>query len=66
MPRKEGGAADGNPGADYYVVRGGDTLERIAMKCYGDETLGRSIFIANRHILPDPRHIEPGQKLLLP
>jgi len=52
--------------AHYYVVRRGDTLRKIAMRFYGDEALSRSIFIANRNVLSDPCHLEPGQKLLLP
>ncbi|MFO1503522.1 MAG: LysM peptidoglycan-binding domain-containing protein [Steroidobacteraceae bacterium] len=54
------------PEPEYYVVKQGDTLPKIAEEFYGDESLYIHIFVANRSLLEDPRLIQPGQKLLLP
>jgi len=49
-----------------YTVKKGDTLSRIAEAIYGDSSLYRKIFDANRDKLNDPDKIFPGQVLLLP
>jgi nucleoid-associated protein YgaU len=55
-----------DPYAQYYVVKKGDTLSKIAEKFYGDKMLYPKIFEANRHLLDDPDRIKPGQKLRIP
>jgi nucleoid-associated protein YgaU len=55
-----------NPYAQYYVVKSGDTLSKIAEEFYGDKMLYDRIFDANRNLLSDPNKIKPGQKLLIP
>lgn len=55
-----------NPYAQYYVVKKGDTLSRIAEEFYGDPTLYPRIFDANRDVLVDPNRIKPGQRLRIP
>ena len=55
-----------NPYAQYYVVKSGDTLSKIAEEFYGDKMLYDRIFNANRDVLQDPNKIKPGQKLLIP
>jgi len=59
-------AAPNNPYAQYYVVKKGDSLSKIAEEVYGDKMLYPKIFEANRDTLSDPNKIKPGQKLLIP
>ena len=69
MPEKEPpktGSAGDNPYAQYYVVKKGDTLSKIALEYYGDAKLYPQIFDANRDILTDPNKIRVGQKLRIP
>lgn len=51
------------PGGKYAVNRG-DTLSAIAQRTYGDAGAWRAIAQANG--IEEPRHIRPGQVLLLP
>jgi nucleoid-associated protein YgaU len=55
-----------DPYAQYYVVKKGDTLSKIAEEFYGDKMLYPKIFEANRQLLSDPDRIKPGQKLRIP
>jgi nucleoid-associated protein YgaU len=55
-----------SPYAQYYVVKSGDSLSKIAEEFYGDKMLYGRIFEANRDLLHDPDRIKPGQKLLIP
>ena len=55
-----------NPYAQFYVVKSGDTLSKIAEEFYGDKMLYPKIFEANRDVLSDPNKIKPGQKLRIP
>ena len=55
-----------DPYAQYYVVKKGDSLSKIAEEFYGDKMLYPKIFEANRHLLSDPDKIKPGQKLRIP
>jgi len=50
----------------YYEVRKGDTLWKIAENFYGDGKLYKKIFEANTDILKDPNKIQIGQKLRIP
>jgi nucleoid-associated protein YgaU len=59
-------AATENPYAQFYVVKKGDSLSKIAEEFYGDKMLYPKIFEANRDQLSDPDKIEPGQKLRIP
>jgi len=47
-----------NPYAQYYVVKPGDTLSKLAEEFYGDKMLYPKIFEANK--------IKPGQRLRIP
>lgn len=49
-----------------YTVKAGDTLSKIAKQFYGDASLHRRIFEANRDQLSDPDKIQPGQMLRVP
>ena len=57
---------DENPYAQFYTVKKGDSLSRIAEEFYGDPMLYPRIFEANRDQLSDPDKIRPGQKLRIP
>jgi nucleoid-associated protein YgaU len=49
-----------------YTVKVGDTLSKIAKRYYGDSSLYRRIFEANRRVLRDPDDIQVGQVLRIP
>ncbi len=52
--------------SQYHVVVKGDTLGKIAEKYYGDPSLYRKIFEANRDRIEDPDRIQVGWKLKIP
>jgi nucleoid-associated protein YgaU len=58
--------ANGGKAGDYYTVRAGDTLSRIAQHYYGDANRYSAIFEANKPMLSDPDKIYPGQTLRIP
>ena len=55
-----------NKYTQYYEVKKGDSLSKIAQQYYGDPMLYPRIFEANKDILKDPNKIQPGQKLRIP
>ncbi len=55
-----------NKFTQYYEVKKGDSLSKIAEQYYGDKMLYPRIFEANKDILKDPNKIKPGQKLRIP
>ena len=54
------------PEAQYYEVKSGDNLSKIARQFYGNANKYPVIFEANRPMLKDPDEIYPGQKLRIP
>ena len=50
----------------WYEVKSGDTLWKIAKERYGDGNLYTEIFKANQDVLTDPDKIKVGQKLRIP
>ena len=58
--------AEDNKYTQYYEVKKGDSLSKIAQQYYGDPMLYPRIFEANKDILKDPNKIKPGQKLRIP
>ena len=50
----------------YWVVQSGDSLSKIAKRCYDDANKYMKIFEANKDMLKDPNQIKPGQKLKIP
>ena len=54
-----------NP-SEYYKVKSGDSLSKIAKKFYGDAKKYPQIFEANKPMLKDPDKIYPGQVLRIP
>ncbi len=55
-----------NAYTQWYEVKSGDTLWKIAKEHYGDGSLYTDIFKANQDVLKDPDKIKVGQKLRLP
>lgn len=49
-----------------YVVKKGDTLQKISNKMYGTTKKWQKIYEANKNILKGPNMINPGQKLVIP
>jgi 5'-nucleotidase len=49
-----------------HIVQKGDTLSSISVKYYGSARQWRKIVAANRSNLPDPNHLVPGSKLIIP
>ena len=52
--------------SEYYTVKKGDTLSKIAQEHYGSPTRYSAIFEANKPMLSDPDKIYPGQTLRIP
>ncbi len=50
----------------WYEVKAGDTLWKIAKAHYGDGSLYQDIFKANQDVLTDPDKIKVGQRLRIP
>lgn len=57
---------DEAPMSQFYTVRSGDTLSKIAREFYGSAGKYPLIFEANRPMLSDPDRIYPGQVLRIP
>ncbi len=55
-----------NPYTQWYEVKAGDTLWKIAKEHYGDGNLYQEIFKANQDVLTDPDKIKVGQRLRIP
>jgi nucleoid-associated protein YgaU len=55
-----------NPYTQWYEVKPGDTLWKIAKEKYGDGSLYQEIFKANQDVLTDPDKIKVGQRLRIP
>lgn len=54
------------PEADFYEVKKGDNLSKIAKHYYGNPNKYPVIFEANKPMLKDPDLIYPGQVLRIP
>ena len=54
------------PEAQFYTVKKGDYLSKIAKEVYGDAMKYKIIFEANKPMLKDPDLIYPGQVLRIP
>lgn len=59
-------AVEGFDNTEYYVIKSGDTLSKIAGQYYGDAGQYDLIFEANREVIKDPDLIFPGQKIRIP
>ena len=58
--------ANESKAGEYYTVKSGDTLSKIAKNHYGDANRYSAIFEANKPMLSDPDKIYPGQVLRIP
>ena len=54
------------PEKQYYTVKKGDYLSKIAKEVYGDAKKYNVIFEANKPMLKNPDLIYPGQVLVIP
>ncbi len=59
-------SAPAAPEANFYEVKSGDSLSKIAKAHYGDPMKYMQIFEANQPMLSDPNKIYPGQVLRIP
>lgn len=51
---------------EFYTVKRGDSLSKIARNFYGDAKKYPVLFEANLEVIKDPDLIYPGQKLRIP
>jgi nucleoid-associated protein YgaU len=58
--------AAAGPASNFYTVKKGDTLSKIAKAEYGDANKYAAIFDANKPMLKHPDKIYPGQVLRIP
>lgn len=58
--------ADNNQEPQFYEVKSGDNLSKIAKEFYGDASKYPVIFEANKPMLSHPDKIYPGQNLRIP
>ncbi|HEX7719895.1 MAG TPA: LysM peptidoglycan-binding domain-containing protein, partial [Woeseiaceae bacterium] len=54
------------PESNFYTVKSGDTLSKIAREVYGNASKYPVIFEANKPMLSNPDRIYPGQVLRIP
>lgn len=54
------------PEVEFYVIKAGDTLGKIAKRVYGDAMQYPKIFEANKEVIKDPDKIFVGQKIRIP
>lgn len=54
------------PQKEYYTVKSGDSLSKIAKQVYGDASAWHKIHQANLDQIKDPNLIHPGQKFVIP
>lgn len=54
------------PDSQFYTVKSGDTLSKIAREFYGSANKFPVIFEANKPMLSNPDRIYPGQVLRIP
>lgn len=52
--------------SNFYTVKPGDSLSKIAKRIYGDPMKYPVIFQANLEVIKDPNLIYPGQQLRIP
>ena len=51
---------------EFYTVKSGDSLSKIAKQVYGDAQQWNRIFEANRDQIKEANLIHPGQKIKIP
>jgi nucleoid-associated protein YgaU len=63
---KESYSSEPKKAARTYVVKKGDTLQKISEKFYGTTKHWRRICEANKKVIKDCDKLEPGTKLVIP
>ncbi len=58
--------AEAKEESETYVVKKGDTLQKISDKVYGTTKRWKEIYEANKTTLKSPDLIKPGQELVIP
>lgn len=66
VPSNESRVTSNDAHQRIHIVQKGDTLSSISAKYYGSARQWRKIVLANRSNLPDPNHLVPGIKLIIP
>ncbi len=61
--KSENDKAEVEEATEIYVVKKGDTLQKIARKKYGDSGKWKEIYRLNRDIIKNPNSIDIGQEL---
>ena len=59
-------ATAAEPEEEFYVIKSGDSLSKIAKQYYGDANKWPDLFAANKEVIQDPDEIFPGQKIVIP
>jgi NitT/TauT family transport system substrate-binding protein len=59
-------AKTSGPANQTYIVKGGDTLSKLAERFYNSVSKWEKIYEANRDILKNPNYIFIGMKLIIP
>lgn len=54
------------PEVQYYTIKSGDSLSKIAKEFYGNAMDYPKLFEANKEVIKDPDLIYPGQKIRVP
>lgn len=66
QPTTQNAAKASATAAQVYVVKGGDTLSKLAERFYNSVSKWERIYEANREILKNPNYIFIGMKLMIP
>jgi phage tail protein X len=66
VAERRGPATAGLAAAKRHTIRDGDTLKSLALRYWGDESLSRALFAANRQVLEDPELLPIGVKIVIP
>lgn len=69
QPAAQGAAQPAAPApapVQFYTIKSGDTLSKIAKEFYGDANAYNKIFEANREVIGHPDKIYPGQQIRIP
>jgi Uncharacterized protein containing LysM domain len=66
QPKKAESEPEETEQSQFYEIKSGDTLSKIAKQFYGDANKYPLIFEANREVIKDPDKIYPGQMIRIP
>lgn len=66
IPQPASQSAPATLSRQFYTVKAGDSLSKIAQQFYGNASDYMRIFDANKDKLRDPNRVEIGQQLVIP